>query len=296
MASLLGKIGTGAGDLLSGGGISAGRAQRKGINKAMGDIRTGYGAGMGNINTGYDQAQGQVDTGFGQARGDLSGGMMNARGALQPLASQTAGAYSGLLGGYNAGEFDPTKYQFKEDPGFQFSLNKGLDSIRGADESMGLRGSGQEKKDILDYATGAASQQYGDAFNRNAGALGQNFAQGQSLASPAFGLASGLSSLFSQEGQGLSSLSSQSGLTGAGLSTGRAGLLSGLNTEQGANLAGLDMAKGQVNGNIQQAGWSPITALASQGAGGLLGSGAAGQLGGALDAKTMSILKSLGIG
>ncbi len=268
---LLGKLQTGAGDLLSGGGISAGREQRKGINNAMGDITTGYGTGMGSLNRGYGQAQGQLNQGFGQAQGQLSGGFGEARGALQPLASQTAGAYSGLLGGYNAGQFDPTKFNFKEDPGFGFALNKGLDSIRGADESMGLRGSGQESKDILDYATGAASQQYGDAYSRHAASLGQNFNEGQSLASPAFGLASGLSSLYSQEGQGLSSLSQQQGLQGAGLSTGLAGLLSGLNVEQGANLANLNVGKGGVNGNIQQAGWSPITSLASQGVGKLLG-------------------------
>ncbi len=271
MASLLGKVATGAGNLLTGGAISAGREQRKGINKAMTDVRTGYGAGIGNINQGFDQAQEQLDSGFGKARTDLSGGMATARSALQPLASQSAGAYSGLLGGYNEGAFDPTKFNFKEDPGFQFALNKGLDSLRGGNERLGLRGSGQEQKDILDYATGAASQQYGDAFNRNAAAVGQNFGQGMSLASPAFGLAGQLSNLFAQEGQGLSDLSSQSGMQGAGLSTNRAGLLSGLNTEQGVNLANLNLGKGQVNAGIQQAGWSPVTQAASQLGGKLLG-------------------------
>ncbi len=279
--SLLGDIGTGIGDFLSGGGISAGRAQRRGINAAMGDVKQGYGAAQGNINTGYDQAGQQLNQGFAGARGDLSQGMQSARGALSPLAGQSAGAYGSLLGQYNSGKFDPNNFNFQQDPGFQFSLNKGLDSIRGSDESMGLRGSGNEQKALLDYATGAASQQYGDAFNRNANAVGQNFNQGQSLAAPAFGLAGQISNLYSQEGQGLSGLSSQQGLNNAGLSTGRAGLLSGLNTEQAVNLANLNQSKGIVNGNIQQAGWSPITGLASQ-LGGKLLDGAGGKLAGLL--------------
>ncbi len=281
------------GNVATGGALNAGREQRKGINKAMGNINESYGTAKTGLAGGYGQAQGQLDQGFDAAKSGLSGGMQSARGALQPLAEKSAGAYTGLVDQYNSGSFDPTNFNFQESPGYQFALNEGMKPYK--EMAAGSGRTGAEDKALAQYATGAANQEYGAAFNRNLAAENQNFNQGATLASPAFGAATGIANTYAQEGQGLASLGANQGQQSAGLSSGLAGLLAGLNTEQGTSLANLNLGKGAVNGQIQTAGYAPLTNLASQGLGGVLGSQSAGKLGGALDAKGLSSLAAMGI-
>lgn len=98
-----------------------------------------------------------------------------------PRYAQSAG--SGLPPGYsmngvnNLASFQapginaPFTQQFKaptgtDDPGFQFALNKGLEAIQRSAASKGTLLTGGAQKDIMDYATGAALQGYGQAWNR----------------------------------------------------------------------------------------------------------------------------------
>jgi len=55
---------------------------------------------------------------------------------------------------------------FTTDPGYQFSLDQGLRAIKARDASQGRTFSGANDKGILDYATGKASGEYQNAFNR----------------------------------------------------------------------------------------------------------------------------------
>ena len=133
--------GSDLGDLLSGGGISAGREQRKAINNATGNVNTGYGnanqalngqfsTAGGDISGAGASAQGQLASGFGQGQNYLNQDFSKAQGALNPLASQSAGAYSGLLDDTQAGKFDNNNFNFQEDPGYQFTKHGGSRPLR----------------------------------------------------------------------------------------------------------------------------------------------------------------------
>jgi hypothetical protein len=52
------------------------------------------------------------------------------------------------------------------DPSYQWRLNQGTQALNASAAARGLMGSGQNLKDITDYAQGSASQEYQNAFNR----------------------------------------------------------------------------------------------------------------------------------
>jgi hypothetical protein len=53
-----------------------------------------------------------------------------------------------------------------QDPGYQFRLNEGLNAVQNRMAGRGLIGSGAELKGLTDYAQGAASQEFGNAYGR----------------------------------------------------------------------------------------------------------------------------------
>ena len=55
---------------------------------------------------------------------------------------------------------------FTEDPGYRFALQEGQDAMNRRASAGGMRLSGAAIKDAGSYATGMASQQYGDWWNR----------------------------------------------------------------------------------------------------------------------------------
>lgn len=72
---------------------------------------------------------------------------------------------SGLApGGQFTKNFSPADLQL--DPSYKFRLDQGTQALNASAASRGLLGSGQNLKDMTDYAQGAASQEYGNAFNR----------------------------------------------------------------------------------------------------------------------------------
>ena len=115
--------------------------------------------------------------------------------------------------------------QLQNMPGYQFTLNQGLGAVQAQDAASGSYGSGAMSKDLVNYASGLASQNYNTYFNQlsqlsgagwnNGGAAGQLLLGGQqqgynqnqsnvgSLTSAASsgggllgGLAQGISSIF----------------------------------------------------------------------------------------------------
>jgi hypothetical protein len=52
------------------------------------------------------------------------------------------------------------------DPSYQWRLNQGTQNLNASAAARGMLGSGQNLKDITDYGQGAASQEYGAAFDR----------------------------------------------------------------------------------------------------------------------------------
>lgn len=69
---------------------------------------------------------------------------------------------------------------FTADPGYQFSLDQALESVRNRGAAGGNYGGGGTTSDLLRTATGLAQQGYGDFYSRlfNAAGLGQNAAVG----------------------------------------------------------------------------------------------------------------------
>ena len=76
---------------------------------------------------------------------------------------------------YAAGTFTaPTATTFHADPGYDFRLNQGLKAITNAEAASGIARSGDALKGLGDYAQAAASQEYGNVFNRQLQAFQTN--------------------------------------------------------------------------------------------------------------------------
>ena len=72
-------------------------------------------------------------------------------------------------GKYDIPEFDPSSVNLEEDPGYKFRLEEGLKAVRrGAAAGSGAR-SGATMKALTRYGQGAASQEYGAAYDRAVG-------------------------------------------------------------------------------------------------------------------------------
>lgn len=87
----------------------------------------------------------------------------------QPYVQAGLGSLGALQSGLAPGgqftkNFGPADLQL--DPSYQFRLNQGNQALSASAASRGLLGSGQNLKDVADYSQGAASQEYGNAFNR----------------------------------------------------------------------------------------------------------------------------------
>lgn len=78
----------------------------------------------------------------------------------------------------------PTAAQLTADPGYQFRLQQGQEALERSGAARGVTNTGGTLKDILDYGQQAASQEYGNVYNRMAGTYGMNEAARQA----AFGL------------------------------------------------------------------------------------------------------------
>jgi len=97
----------------------------------------------------------------------------------------SSGNISGITG--SGFQFNPTDLQ--NTPGYQFTLNQGLQGVNNQMSSQGLLGSGAQQKAIANYTTGLAqntyNQQYQNALSQymtNAGQLGNLLNLGQNAA------------------------------------------------------------------------------------------------------------------
>lgn len=71
-------------------------------------------------------------------------------------------------GGINSGEFNRkfTLADFQQDPGYQFRLDQGLNSVQGSRAARGSMLSGSTLKALSDYGSNYASSEYGKAYDR----------------------------------------------------------------------------------------------------------------------------------
>lgn len=115
--------------------------------------------GEGDFAPQYFTEGGEVD------EAGLSAAIAQARQREQTAheQSQQAATPSADFGKY-ARDFSMADYQ--ADPGYAFRLQQGQQAIERSAAARGGFGGGRMAKDLTNYAQGAASQEYGNAFNR----------------------------------------------------------------------------------------------------------------------------------
>jgi len=108
---------------------------------------------------------------------------------LQSLGYQGQFDANGQLTGMTGKGFQFNPSDLANTPGYQFTLQQGLNAVNNQNSAMGLNNSGAQEKGLANYATGLAqntyNQQYQNALNTyqtNAGQLGNLLSIGQNAA------------------------------------------------------------------------------------------------------------------
>lgn len=162
----------------------------------------GIAAGVAAAYGAYEQSQGAKEAGKASQR--ASDAAIAEQQAARAQYQTNIEPYLGV-GGSAVGNLmrlqggDTTA--FTQDPGYQFALNQALESVKARGAAGGNYGGGGTTSDLLRTATGLASQQYGDFFNRqyNLAGLGQNAAAGAGTAG--MNTASNIGSLLTSNAQ-----------------------------------------------------------------------------------------------
>lgn len=228
------------------------------------------------------------------AHGATSAAQTQADAANRALEAQAPWLKAGtwglgqLLQDFQGGTFGPGSIppftapsleQARETPGYQFTLNQGLDAITRSAAARGALGSGSTLKNLMSFGTGLADTTYNDVFNRSmstyqAGLQRQAQAYNQlaSLSQVGQTAAGNAGNLMMQQGSALaggilgSTNAINQGISGASNSIMQAILLGQLGQGQGGTFGGLPpLAPGTLYGGggnpipIAQPGSAPIT-------------------------------------
>lgn len=113
------------------------------------------------LNRGLGVVQQQYQQGYNDLAGYRGAGQTGMQGYLAGLADPNS------YFGYQFQQFDPSSVNLQQDPGYQFRLQQGLAAAQGSQAARGLSQSGGALKELQDYASGMASQEYNNAYNRN---------------------------------------------------------------------------------------------------------------------------------
>lgn len=140
-------------------------------------------------------------------------------------------AGSGALERLEGGQLDIT-----QDPGYQFRLDEGMKAINAAAAARGRSAGGATLKQLARYGQDYASQEYGNAWNRQMqlANMGQSAAAGQAAAAGNYGQS--MSNLYQNLGQAQAGSALQGGQT-------LAGMVGGIGQGLGYALGGADAAK-----------------------------------------------------
>jgi hypothetical protein len=204
-----------------------------GYNGARTNLGQGYGASTGAINAGAGGAQGYLDQGqqgamgqLAQARGDLTagGGAYAPLSALAARYGQGGQLYGDSLGLGGAEGNQRAQQAFQAGPGYEFSLNQGIDALNRRANAGGMLVGGNANRDAIDYATGLANKEYGGWQDRLRGIGDQEL---QATAGAAAG------------NQGNNQALAGLGVTGANLQNAGGLARAGVATTQAQNLADL---------------------------------------------------------
>lgn len=104
------------------------------------------------------------------------------------------GAYGGATTGFggapafDAPDFVPPSYEeAMADPGYQFALREGADALQKSAAAKGLLRTSGTLKDLIRYGQDAATQQYGNVFDRAMKKYGADFGAAQAEFDPRYG-------------------------------------------------------------------------------------------------------------
>lgn len=118
---------------------------------------------------------------------------------FEPWRNAGEKALNNIWSGVKAGDFEVGDIDVTKDPGYQFRMDQGIEAL---DKSAAARGrllSGAQQKGLTDYAQNVASQEYANAYAREADAKARKFnilsslsSQGQASAAQQAGATSQL--------------------------------------------------------------------------------------------------------
>jgi len=295
-----------AGNYINAGYDSAGRQLTQGFDTGNNAINSGASNALSYLGQGAQGAMGQI----GQARADLTAG----GGAYQPLSDlagryrQGSDLYNNALGVNGAEGAASARSAFTAAPGYDYTLNAGLDAIDRRANAAGMLAGGNTNRDAISFATNQANQGWDSWLNRlqgqqagelsaTSGAAAGNQGNNQALAA----LGTTGANILNTQGQNQAGIAAGQGTSladlasryyggQAGLDTTRAGLQAqnavGANNANQAAVLNLtpgytktyaDAAAAQTagSGNLWGLGLN-LAKLATSAAGGVPGGGSAG--------------------
>lgn len=177
--------------------LFGGGAEEEAANKNRALYGTYGNQGASNINAGYTTA-----------RGDLN----NALGAYAPLSSLATKYGKGTdllldaLGTNGAAGNARATGAFQAGPGYDFTLNSGLDALNRRRASGGMLDSGNADLDAIKFGTGLADQTYGDWLTRLSSLVNPELSATSGAATGQAGVQGGLATLATQNSSDLTNL------------------------------------------------------------------------------------------
>ena len=211
---------------------------------------------------------------------------------IQSLGYQGQYGSNGQLTGLSGQGFQFNPSNLENTPGYQFTLQQGMNALNNAGSATGQNQSGAQAKGLANYATGLAqntyNQQYQNAlttYQQNASILGSLLSTGQNAAA-------GIGSMGMQNAQSVgNTLMSGANATAAGQVAAGSSQTNALNSLMGLGMGGAGIyalgAKSGMNSALSSGAsslYNGITGLFSAGAGAGAGAGAVGTGAGASDA------------
>lgn len=145
------------------------------------------------------------------AMGRLKQGFGEAKGFFDPIYGGALGTYQDQLKHFGAGEFDPTKFNFQEDPGFRFALGESQEALKSRAGGEGMGHSPLTTQALMRNATDFANQYYNQAWNRNLAGQQARFGMGQQLIAPMLPAAGQLAGFSTDLGRSLADIEAQKG-------------------------------------------------------------------------------------